>query len=219
MGNQDATRGEAPGTLRTIRRTRRQTMSAAARVAASAGLALAGSTLPASGHAAAEAAARDLAILQDLLAVERASYALLRDGLTQFTRDTASSGDRNLATQPTLVRIAQHDGRHLSLLTAALAERGAADAVGPHPGFAFKDFATFLQRAAALKQQHVATYVLAATQLEEVELRALVARILAVEARHAAYLLARVGEAPFSSEQEDLQVVANPLLTDTTLLN
>lgn len=94
-----------------------------------------------------------------LLTAEKTAYALLRDGLAQFTSGKTTSGDRYLST------------------------------------------------------------VHAVTWIDNVTLRSLVAPTLAVEARHAAYLNARIREAPFWMEREDLQAVSNPIRVDTPIAN
>lgn len=191
--------------------TRRRAIGAVAKATAATGLVLTGANARVDNVSAARATAADLEVVRQLIVVEQTALGLFRDGLSQFTSDETTSGDRNLPTQPTLTRIAYHEGSHLSLLTAAAAELGTDVTLGAHPDFTFTDFAMFLRRAAELKQRHVAAYVAAVTALENVKLRSLVARILAVEARHAAYLNDRIGEEPFWVEREDLYAVSHPL--------
>jgi len=219
MGNLDPTGNVGKAAERTIMATRRGAVRTAARLTVATGLVLTGVTVRDDHAGAAQATTGDFEVVTQLLAAEKTAYALLRDGLTQFTSDKSTSGDRNMSTQPTLARIAQHDGRHLSLLAEAAVNLGTDALPGSPPGFAFADFAAFLRQAAELKQQMVASYVLAVTRIDDVTLRSLVARILAVEARHAAYLNARIGEAPFWAEQEDLQGISNPLMEDAGIAN
>ena len=219
MGNLEPTGDAGKAADQTSMATRRGVVRTAARLTAATGLVLTGVTVRDVRPGAAQATSGDFEVVTQLLAAEKTAYALLRDGLTQFTSDKSTSGDRNLSTQPTLARLAQHDGRHLSLLSEAAADLGTGALPGSPPGFTFADFSAFLRQAAELKQQLVASYVLAVTRIDDVTLRSLVARILAVEARHAAYLNARIGEAPFWAEQEDLQGVSNPLIGDAAIAN
>ena len=155
----------------------------------------------------------DRQIVAQLIALELETSALMGAGLSRFAQDEATSGDRLLTSQPTLATIWHHDRAHLALLKSSARALGANESTTataetqPQPG----NFAAFLWTTAELKGVSVAAYVEAVSAVRNARLRAELARILAVEARHAAYLNARIGEPSFNSALERALVMNNPL--------
>ncbi len=144
--------------------------------------------------------AGDLDHLRRLHGVEQAAHALYRGALIRFTSDDSTSGDRLLPTYPTLARIRDQEQGHLSLLAQEIVARGGEPATPPTAfDFGYDDFAGFLQVAAEIEAASVAAYVGAVAAIAEPALRETVAGVLAVEARHAAYVNGRVGDSPFPS--------------------
>jgi hypothetical protein len=200
--------------------TRRSLFAQAAKLTGAGALAVA-TTLPAiaggsSLAVASEIARNDIEILERLVAWELEMGAIFGTALAKFTSDDASAGDRLLPTQPTLTRIWFHDRAHLALLEERLAAAGgtAQQQVSPDKPGQLENFAAFLWTAAELKNASVAAYVESVASLETPALRKLVAGILAVEARHAAYLNTRNDEPAFTTETEGLRSPAAMLMDD-----
>ena len=142
--------------------------------------------------------ADDVNVLRNLRGLEEAAHALYRGALIRFSSDESTSGDRLLPKYPTLARIRDQERAHLALLTAEIAARGGGPAAtAPAFDFGYADFAGFLRVAAELEAAAVAAYVRAVAAIGEPALRATAAGVLAVEARHAAYVNWRIGASPF----------------------
>jgi hypothetical protein len=144
----------------------------------------------------------DRQIVDRLVTLELETATFLGAGLARFVQDDTTSGDRLLPSQPTLVTIWHHDLSHLALLES-IARTVGVSTLGPIPAEPEPaTFAALLWTAAKQKNATVAAYVEAVGAAQASGLRTLLARILAVEARHAAYLDARIGEPPFSGALE-----------------
>ena len=142
--------------------------------------------------------ADDVDVLRYLQGLEQTAHALYRGALIRFSSDESSSGDRLLPKYPTLARIRDQERDHLALLTAEITARGSEPvAKAPAYDFGYDDFAGFLRVAAELEAAIVAAYAGAVAAIAEPALRETVAGVLAVEARHAAYVNDRIGASPF----------------------
>jgi hypothetical protein len=203
LGTVDA-RHRGPG-------SRRAFLVGSARIAAAGGLAVALKAASAGGGSAAQAAAGfadDLDVLHYLRSLEQAAHALYRDALIRFASDESTSGDRLLPKYPTLAKIRDQELGHLTLLTDEITSRGGQSMAAARYDFAYQDFAGFLRSAAELENAIVAAYADAVAAIEEPELRRSVAGVLAVEARHSAYMNERIGEPPFPAAMEAARSVA-----------
>jgi hypothetical protein len=211
--------GPAPRVAVNGSANRRALFGRAARLVGSGAVAVAISSPLISGAssrtASLEIAPTDLLILERLIALEGEVGAFFGGALSHFRDVGGAASDQTPASQSTLTRIWFHDRGHLDLLRKRL------DAVGGRAGTLPiaetppppESFAAFLWTATEMKNASVTAYVDAVAALEHVALRRVMAGILAVEARHAAYLSARIGEPAFSSETEGLSS-ASTLLTD-----
>ena len=142
-----------------------------------------------------------------LIALELEASAYLAAGLSRFASDEGTSGDRIEPSQPTLVTIWQHDRGHLALLKSSALALGESELENPGTAIEIGNFAAFLWTLAKLKAASVSAYVAAVPEATDSRLRSQLARILAVEARHAAYLNARIGEPPFTGALEEARAL------------
>ena len=195
-------RDRIPDTLDARRRgagSRRAFLAGSTKLAGAGALTVAvGGLAPVRPAAAGAEFADDVDVLRYLSGLEQTAYALYRGAMIRFSSDESSSGDRLLPKYPTLARIRDQERGHLALLTAGIAARGGEPAAtAPAYDFGYEDFAGFLRVAAELEAAVVAAYVGAVAAIAEPALRATVAGVLAVEARHAAYVNGRLGASPF----------------------
>ena len=194
--------------------TRRGLLSAAAKTAGAGALALVAAGLPTVGNPSLTGASAEFAddrdVLRYVLGLEHLEYALYRDALWRFSVDEANE-DRPIPRYPTLQRIRDQERHHVGLLTAALAERGGEVPAVAEYDFGYDDFAGFLAVAAEAQTAVVAAYAGALPATAEPALVALLAGLLGVEARHAAYLNGRIGESPFPAVSDAASTRAETL--------
>jgi rubrerythrin len=153
--------------------------------------------------------ADDIDILVQLLAVEHLTYALYRQGISRMAARPADEPALSVSL-PVIRRLRDQEGRHVGLLTALLAERNGPIAAIPGYDFGYADGDGFLQVAATIENAAVATYTGAVPTISDPWLRRALTAVLAVEARHAAYLSGAIGASPFPQASE---TVANKLPT------
>ena len=101
-----------------------------------------------------------------------------------------------------LVAVGDHENAHVEMLTQAIADLGGEPVEAGTHAFGLTDAASFLATAAAIENVGVAAYDGAGASLESADLLTSVGGIVAVEARHAAYLNLLIGESPFPSAVE-----------------
>ena len=197
--------------------SRRSFLAGSARLAGAGALALGAGGL-AAGRGAWVARASvglgdDLDVLRYLQRVEQLAYALYDDALRRFSVDEHNE-DRPIPRYPTLQRIRDQEQSHLVVLTQAITARGGTpEPTAPASDFGYADFAGFLTLAAETENGIVAAYVGATAVITEPALRELVAGVLAVEARHAAYLNQRIGASPFPAATEQASPAVAAILS------
>jgi hypothetical protein len=143
---------------------------------------------------------RDLELLNRLRGMEHLASALYRGALWQFDGDETTSGDRLRPDHPTLVKLGHQEQGHAAWLTLQIVARGgeaATLASSRSYDFGYEDFGGVLRLAAEVEAAMVAAYAEAVTTAEDRGLRRALANLLAVEARHSAYLNGLIGESPF----------------------
>ncbi len=182
--------------------SRRRLVTRAARVAGGGALGLAFAASSGSANlrtAIAQEFEDDLAILNYALTLEHLEHAFYRDGLAQLDEDAFSEDNRPASLRPNLEVIGAHEAEHVTFLTQAITGAGGipVEEVAYDFGDAFESVGAFLQTAQALENTGVAAYNGAAPSITDPATLAAAASIVSVEARHAAYLNARNGDAPF----------------------
>lgn len=190
--------------------SRRGLLSGGAKLAAGGALAVAAIGMPAMNRlrASAQDFADDVDVLNYALTLEHLEYAFYRDGIGQFTFGADAFGN---SIDEYLAEIRDHEGAHVKTLTGVITDLGGEPVAEGTYDFGYTDAATFLATAAALENTGVSAYDGAGASIESPELLTAAGSIVAVEARHAAYLNFITGALPFPA------AVETPLTTDEVL--
>ena len=138
--------------------------------------------------------ANDIEILNFALTLELMEAALYRDGVGLFTFGFDGFGNDIGAW---LAAAGKHENTHVSTLTQVIAGLGGVPVAEAIYNFGYTDAQSFLTTAAALENVGVAAYDGAGRYLKDLGLITAAAAIVAVEARHAAYLNLITGANPF----------------------
>jgi hypothetical protein len=181
--------------------TRRGLLSGGATLVAGEALALTMASTPGfySLRASAQDVAHDIEVLNDALTLEHLEYTFYHDGIGQFTFGTDPFGN---SIDEQLAVIRDHEGAHREMLTQLITDLGGKPVAEGSYDFGYTDAATFLATAAALENTGVSAYDGVGPSITLPELLTVVGSIVAVEARHAAYLNLLTGESPFPSAVE-----------------
>jgi hypothetical protein len=152
---------------------------------------------------------RQLAALQTQLAtdIDVLNYALTLEHLeAAFYQMT---GDYDLGTDPFgnaindwLTQVGEHETAHVTTLTDVIGQLGGEPVAAAQYDFGVTDAASFLATAATLENVGVAAYDGAGQFLQNADLLIAAGGIVAVEARHAAYLNLVTGTSPFPAAVE-----------------
>jgi len=195
--------------------TRRGLLTGTTKIAAGGAVALAlggGSLHARSAFAQAderdEAFESDIDVLNYALTLEHLEYSFYRDGIDQFTFGNDPFG-MSIATN--LAAIRDHEKAHVDTLTQVITDLGGEPVAEATYDFGYTDAGTFLATAAALENTGVSAYDGAGAFLENPDLLTAAGTIVAVEARHAAYLNLVLGEMPFPSAFETAKTPAEIL--------
>jgi rubrerythrin len=129
--------------------------------------------------------------------LEAAFYELVPE--FEFTED----GFGNSVTDY-LTTIGEHEAAHVETLTAVISDLGGEPVERAEYDFGVTDAASFLATAAVLENVGVSAYDGAAAAIEDPGLLTAAGEIVAVEARHAAYLNLVTGVSPFPEAFETL---------------
>jgi len=181
--------------------SRRQVLGGGAKIAAGSAIALAAVGAPAFGRlrAAAQDFADDVDVLNYALTLEHLESAFYRDGVPQFTFGADPFGN---SIDTYLATIGEHEAAHVATLTQVITDLGGTPVEEQTYDFGYTDAATFLATAAALENTGVSAYDGAGASIENPDLLTAAGTIVAVEARHAAYLNLLNGEVPFPAAFE-----------------
>jgi hypothetical protein len=98
--------------------------------------------------------------------------------------------------------IGEHETAHVETLTQVITDLGGEPVAAAEYNFGVTDAQSFLQTAAVLENVGVAAYDGAGQFIENADLLTAAGSIVAVEARHAAYLNLITGESPFPAAYE-----------------
>jgi len=190
--------------------SRRSLISGGAKLAAGGALAVAAVGMPAFSRlqASAQDFEDDIDVLNYALTLEHLEYSFYRDGIGQFTFGDDAFGN---SIDEYLAAIRDHEGAHVDTLTQVITDLGGEPVAEATYDFGYTDAATFLATAAALENTGVSAYDGAGSSIESPDLLTAAGSIVAVEARHAAYLNLVTGTLPFPA------AVETPLSPDEVL--
>ncbi len=149
----------------------------------------------------------DVDVLNYALTLEHLEAAFYQQaGDYEFTED----GFGNSITD-NLTIIGEHETAHVDTLTAVITDLGGEPVEAAEYDFGVTDAESYLATAAAVENLGVQAYDGAAASIESVDLLLAAGGIVAVEARHAAYLNLVIGDSPFPA------AVETPLSPDEVL--
>lgn len=144
--------------------------------------------------------ADDIEVLNYALTLEHLELAFYRDGVGQFDLGTDAFGN-DVATLFTSIR--DHEQAHVDTLTQVITELGGEPVAEATYDFGYTDAATFIATAQALENTGVRAYDGAGASISDPGLLTAAGSIVAVEARHAAYLNLLNGAIPFPAAFEE----------------
>jgi hypothetical protein len=181
--------------------SRRSLLSGGARVMVGGTLAMVAIGSPVMNwlRAFAQEFADDVEVLNYALALEHLEHAFYRDGIGKFTFGADPFGS---SIDEYLAQIRDHEGAHVESLTQLIADLGGEPVTERSYDFGYTDVATFLATAAALENTGVSAYDGAGPSITSPDLLTALGSIVAVEARHAAYLNLIIGALPFPAAME-----------------
>jgi rubrerythrin len=142
--------------------------------------------------------ANDVEVLNYALTLEHleaAFYAV--SGEYQFGEDAFGN-----SIDEWMMAIGEHENAHVETLTQVITDLGGEPVEASEYDFGVTDAQSFLATAATLENVGVAAYDGAAQFIENADLLTAAGSIVAVEARHAAYLNLLTGESPFPAAFE-----------------
>ena len=117
-----------------------------------------------------------------------------------------------------LALIGEHEAAHVATLSQVIADLGGEPVTEQSYDFGIADAGSFLSTAQALENTGVSAYYGAGTSLQNPDLLTAAGTIVAVEARHAAYLNFLNGEIPFPDDfeatltPEEVLEIAGPII-------
>jgi hypothetical protein len=139
--------------------------------------------------------------------VEVLNYALTLEHLEAAFY--AMSGEYSFGEDPFgnsidewMMVIGEHENAHVATLTQVITDLGGEPVAAGDYDFGVTDATSFLATAATLENVGVAAYDGAGQVIQNADLLTAAGSIVAVEARHAAYLNLVIGESPFPSAFE-----------------
>lgn len=190
--------------------TRRGLLTGGAKLAAGGALALAvgGAARPdrliavaQNATSAANPFKNDVDVLNYALTLEHLEYAFYRDGVASLTFGKDGFGN---SIGDYLMMIRDHEKAHVDTLTKVITDLGGTPVAEAKYNFGYgSDPAKFLATAMALENTGVRAYDGAGQYLKSKDLLVAAGGIVAVEARHAAYLNLINGQIPFPAPMEN----------------
>ena len=184
--------------------SRRGLMASSAKVAAGGAFALAAASSPALSRLAVaqQEFEDDVEVLNYALTLEHLEFAFYRDALEAFGEDAFDVGPFNESIYERLIEIRDHEQAHVETLTSVIEDLGGEPVEEAEYDFGYTDVASFLSTAQVLETTGVSAYDGAAQFLSDQDLLTAAGTIVAVEARHAAYLNLLNGLLPFPAPFE-----------------
>jgi rubrerythrin len=160
--------------------------------------------------------ADDIEVLNYALTLEHLETAFYRDGIGQFT---FGQGPFLESIDDAMAAIAEHEAAHVATLTQVITDLGGEPVEEATYDFGYTDARSFLATAAAVENLGVRAYDGAGAAISDPGLLTAAGSIVAVEARHAAYLNVINGAEPFPEAFEDpatpdeVLEIAGPFIT------
>lgn len=185
--------------------TRRRVLANSGKMAAGGAIAMAALGSPALGKLVAaqqDEFEDDVAVLNYALTLEHLEYAFYRDALDAFGEDGFGVGPFDESVFERLAEIRDHEQAHVETLTSVIEDLGGEPVEEAEYDFGYTDVASFLATAQVLENTGVAAYDGAGSSLSNEDLLTAAGTIVAVEARHAAYLNLLNGVIPFPAAFE-----------------
>ncbi|CAN5602110.1 hypothetical protein BH09CHL1_BH09CHL1_23060 [soil metagenome] len=141
----------------------------------------------------------DVEVLNYALTLEHLEYAFYRDGISQYT---FGMDPFNNSIDTYMMAIRDHEMAHVETLTSVITSLGGTPVEEATYAFGYTDAATFLATAAAIENLGVSAYDGAGQYIANADLLTAAGSIVAIEARHAAYLNLITGAEPFPTAFE-----------------
>lgn len=169
------------------------------------------------GRALAQTAFKtDVDVLNYALTLEHLEYSFYRDGIGQFTFGMDPFGN---SIDTYLAAIRDHEGAHVDTLTSVITDLKGEPVAEATYDFGYgTDPQKFLMTAAALENTGVSAYDGAGQFIENADLLTAAGSIVAVEARHAAYLNLITGAMPYpeafeqAKSPDEILKIAGPFI-------
>jgi hypothetical protein len=160
--------------------------------------------------------ADDIEVLNYALTLEHLESAFYRDGIGQFN---FGQGPFLESIDDYLAAIGEHEAAHVATLTQVITDLGGEPVQEATYDFGYTDARSFLATAAAVENLGVRAYDGAGAAISDPGLLTAAGSIVAVEARHAAYLNIITGAEPFPDAFEtpatpdEVLEIAGPFIT------
>lgn len=149
---------------------------------------------------AAQAFKGDVDVLNYALTLEHLEFAFYRDGVANLSFGSGPFGE---SIDANFAMFRDHEAAHVRTLTATIKKLGGTPVAEATYDFGYgNDPQKFLATARALENTGVSAYDGAASALTSADLLTAASTIVAVEARHAAYLDLLSGQVPFPAPFE-----------------
>lgn len=141
----------------------------------------------------------DVDVLNFALTLEHLEAAFYEELVPQFDLGPDPYGN---SINEYLTVIGEHEAAHVVTLTDVITQLGGEPVTRAQYDFGVTDAASFLATAATVENLGVSAYDGAAASIQDPMLLTAAGSIVAVEARHAAYLNLVIGENPFPAAFE-----------------
>ena len=138
-------------------------------------------------------------ILQYALTLEHLEATFYRQGVANFTAAQFTAAGFGPDVYTNLQRVNTDETAHVTFLSTVLTSLGQTPTAECIYSFPYTDPKSFVTLATVLEGVGVSAYLGAAADIASPDYLTAAGSILTTEARHASYLRAQVGEAPFTS--------------------
>ncbi|KAH7170905.1 ferritin-like domain-containing protein [Dactylonectria macrodidyma] len=159
-----------------------------------AGLATTAFAAPVEDRAVAAPPGGDVTILNYALALEFLERKFYSQGIKKFSKNDFCNAGFDEEFYPNLKRIFEDEKTHVTFLSTALGDQAIGE---PTFSFPFTDVHSFVSLAGVLEGVGVSAYLGAAAAIVNKDYLTAAGSILTVEARHASYIRAALGQKPF----------------------
>ncbi|KAI1865402.1 hypothetical protein JX265_005709 [Neoarthrinium moseri] len=167
----------------------------------------------------------DADILNYALTLEHLEDTFYREGLAKFTQEQFAEAGFDATFYANLKEVASDEAEHVKFLTGGLTAAGATPVAECTYDFGYTDVNSFLATASILEGVGVSAYLGAAADIMSKTYLTAAGSILTVEARHSAYLRAKLGKSPFPQPFDaplslnEVYSLASPFITSCPSTN